>query len=86
MKSIIEGLGRLFLKLKLKLVGRDDKKDDREVILKSLKEAEKEWKTKEEYFNHATDPDLVDFAIYDIEASRRKYSYLLKKLKKEKNV
>lgn len=39
---------------------------------------------KENYFNHATDPDLVDFAIYDIEASRRKYAYLLK-LAKEKD-
>lgn len=60
--------------------------DEKEAILSSLKQAEVEWKAKEEYFNHATDPDLVDFAIYDIEASRRKYSYLLKKLKKEHNV
>ena len=38
----------------------------------------------ENYFNFATDPDLVDFAIYEIEASKRKYAYLLK-LAKDKN-
>ncbi len=55
-------------------------------MLNSVKEAHREWLAKEEYFNHATDPDLVDFAIYDIEASRRKYTYLLKKVKEEKNM
>ncbi len=52
-------------------------------MLNSVKEAHREWLAKEEYFNHATDPDLVDFAIYDIEASRRKYTYLLKKSKRK---
>ena len=57
-------------------------KDDE--MLESIQRAQKEWMDKENYFNFATDPDLVDFAIYDIEASKRKYAYLLK-LAKEKN-
>jgi len=61
-------------------------KSEEEKILESLKEAQREMKSKEEYFDFARDPDLVDFAIYDMEASKKKYSYLLKKLKKENNV
>lgn len=53
-------------------------------MLESIHKAQKEWLEKENYFNFATDPDLVDFAIYEIEASKRKYAYLLK-LAKEKN-
>ncbi|NLY45693.1 MAG: DUF2508 family protein [Tissierella sp.] len=53
-------------------------------MLESIYKAQKEWLDKENYFNFATDPDLVDFAIYEIEASKRKYAYLLK-LAKEKN-
>lgn len=54
-----------------------------EEILKSIQSAQKEWLDKENYFNYTTDPDLVDFAIYDIEASKRKYAYLLKLAKEE---
>ena len=34
---------------------------------------------RENFFNNVNDPDLVDYAIYDVEAARRKYQYLLKK-------
>ena len=53
-------------------------------MLENIHRAQKEWLDKENYFNFATDPDLVDFAIYEIEASKRKYAYLLK-LAKDKN-
>lgn len=62
------------------------KKSEEEEIIDSLKRAQEEMKAKEKYFDHATDPDLVDFAIYDMEASKRKYSYLLKKIKSENNM
>ncbi len=62
------------------------KKSHREEVIDSLKRAQEEMKAKEKYFDHATDPDLVDFAIYDMEASKRKYSYLLKKIKNENNM
>lgn len=54
-----------------------------DAILESIQKAQREWLDKENYFNSATDPDLVDFAIYDIEASKRKYAYLLKLAKEE---
>lgn len=61
------------------------KKKEEEEKLKILMDAHKEWKSKEEYFNYVVDFDLVDYAIYDAEASRLKYIYLLKKIKEEKN-
>lgn len=76
----------LLQKFKQVLCGKKEKKSEEEKIIRSAKEAHKEWLAKEEYFNNATDPDLVDFAIYDIEASKKKYLYLLKKVKKERNM
>lgn len=59
---------------------------EEEVIIRSIREAQEEMESKEKYFNHATDPDLVDYAIYDIETSKKKYNYLLKMLKKGNNM
>jgi len=41
-------------------------------------EAREEWQTALNYFENVSDPELVDFAIYRVEAARRKYMYLLK--------
>lgn len=76
----------LFQNLKEIISGNFKEQSQEEKMVKSVREAHREWLAKEEYFNHATDPDLVDFAIYDIEASKRKYVYLLKKAKEEKNM
>lgn len=35
------------------------------------------------YFNNVADPDLVDHAIYMMEAAQRRYSYLLKQARGE---
>lgn len=60
---------------------KDDKEKDRDELLKTISLAHSEWKDKENFFEAVTDPDLIDYAIYEIEASRRKYIYLLKKMK-----
>lgn len=52
-----------------------------EVMIKALQEAKESWQTARSYFDHATDPDLIDHAIYSIEAAERKYMYLLKQAK-----
>jgi hypothetical protein len=57
-------------------------KTEEERILESLKEAHREWKDKEEYFQSVKEPELIDHAIYELEASKIKYMYLLKKMKK----
>ena len=58
-------------------------KTEREKILESLREAKREWKDKEEYFQSVTEADLVDHAIYELKASKIKYIYLLKKIKEK---
>jgi KaiC/GvpD/RAD55 family RecA-like ATPase len=63
----------------------EEKKEERKKI-QLIQDARNEWKEKEEYFRFVSDSDLVDFAIYDIEASKRKYRYLLKNFKKEEKV
>lgn len=74
-KRIIKYANMLAEKLKNK------EKTEKEKILESLKEAQEEWKDKEKYFQSVTEADLVDHAIYELEASKIKYIYLLKKIK-----
>ncbi len=38
----------------------------------------KRWHDAISYFESVKDPDLIDFAIYDMEAARRRYIFLLK--------
>lgn len=46
-----------------------------------LFEAREEWNNARKYFNSVSDPDLIDHAIYLLEAAESKYTYLLKKKK-----
>ena len=74
-KRIIKYASILAEKLKTK------EKTEKEIILENLKEAREEWRDKERYFQSVTEADLVDHAIYELEASRIKYIYLLKKIR-----
>lgn len=42
-----------------------------------------EWKDAQRYFESVKEPELIDFAIYDMEAARRKYIFLLKQAKQK---
>ncbi len=44
-----------------------------------VRRAYSEWQAAENYFDNVDDPDLIDFAIYDMEAAKKKYSYMLRK-------
>lgn len=48
-----------------------------------VKRAYADWQAAENYFENVADPDLVDFAIYDMEAAKKKYVYMLKKARAE---
>ncbi len=43
--------------------------------------AKQEWLNAQSYFNHATEPELVDHAILSLQAAERKYMYWLKRMK-----
>lgn len=48
-----------------------------------IDEAKLEWQRAMMYLDSVTDPDLVDHAIYSMEAAEKKYIYLLKQAKKD---
>ncbi|MGB9840984.1 YaaL family protein [Thermovenabulum sp.] len=52
-------------------------------LLEELRKAKNEWMAAERYFESVSDPDLVEYAVYNIETAKRKYFYLLKKAKEE---
>ncbi len=45
----------------------------------SVEHAREEWLGSRAYFDTVSDPDLVDHAIYMMEAAEKRYIYLLKK-------
>ena len=48
-------------------------------VLKAMEQ----WQEAQRYFESVSDTDLVDYAIYEAEAARRKYMLLLKRYAKE---
>lgn len=45
--------------------------------------AMEQWQEASRYFESVSDTDLVDYAIYEAEAARRKYMLLLKRYAQE---
>lgn len=43
--------------------------------------AHREWQAAQQYFQMVSDPELVDHAIYNLEAAQRKYVYLFRRLR-----
>lgn len=48
-------------------------------MIQAVDMARREWVSSKQYFESVSDPDLVDHAIYVMEAAQKKYVYLLKK-------
>jgi hypothetical protein len=48
-----------------------------------IEQARQEWLHAKSYFDNVVDPDLVDYAVYSVEAAERKYMYLLKKARSQ---
>jgi len=53
-------------------------------FLGMVKQAHREWQIALKNFDYLTDPDMIDYAIYNIEAAEKKYICLLKTARKEK--
>lgn len=47
----------------------------------NIENAKKEWEDAKNIFENVSQPDLVDYAIYKVEAAEQKYIYLLKQYK-----
>ena len=66
------------------LKGSEDR-DESEELVKTIFRARQEILDAENYFDNVTAPELVDHAIYRMEAARSQYAYLLK-LAKDKGL
>ena len=58
-----------------------NKGKEKDELLENIRLAHKQWEDKVNFFESVTDPDLIDYAIFEMEASKLKYIYLLKKYK-----
>jgi hypothetical protein len=52
-------------------------------ILEQMGEAKREWRDAQRYYNSVYDSDLVDHAVYMMQAAEKKYVYLLKLARRE---
>lgn len=57
------------------------KKESSKDEITIIENAKKEWEDAKNIFENVTQPDLVDYAIYKVEAAEQKYVYLLKQFK-----
>ncbi len=56
----------------------EDSVDD---IYSSIETARKEWEDAKNIFENVTNPDLIDYAIHKVDATEKRYTYLLKQIK-----
>ncbi|NLG87293.1 MAG: YaaL family protein [Firmicutes bacterium] len=52
-------------------------------LINEIEEAHLEWQRARRFFESVTDPDLIDYAIYNLQAAERRYAYLLKLVRQE---
>ena len=71
------GKGKGGIMSRLKLIARPASRNgnDEEDVFSELQM----WTASQNYFEQAQDPELVEFAIYDMEAAKRRYMFLLKR-------
>ncbi|GAA3646404.1 DUF2508 family protein [Asaccharospora irregularis] len=60
-----------------------NKNKEKQKIIGEIKKAQLDIKTAENFFQIVTDPELVDVAIYELEAKKSKYQYLIKVAKQK---
>lgn len=83
------GEGHRYLKSYISRIGTsvniNEREQAKEYALTTLVEkARKEWEEAQALFNEVKEPDLIDHAIFAMEATERKYMFLLSEAKKER--
>lgn len=64
---------------------KDAKEEALDEFFMSLHKAQQEMYDAENFFDNVIDPELIEHAIYKMEAAKTKYTYLLKQAK-ENNI
>ena len=62
-----------------------NKDKEKEKIINDIKEAQADIKIAENFFQYVSDPELIDVAIYELEAKKSRYYYLIR-IAKEKGI
>lgn len=65
------------------LLGLREKKGEQGKT-EDIRRAMEQWQEAERYFKSVSDTDLVDYAVFEMEAARRKYMLLLKRYAEER--
>ena len=63
---------------------KNSEETDIDKMRDALNQAKHEWEFAQSYFDSVSDPDLVEFAIYNQRAAEQKYAYLIKQAKELK--
>lgn len=48
-------------------------------LVEQIDKAKKEWDTAQHQLEQMSEPELIDYAVYRLQAAERRYMYLLKK-------
>jgi len=78
--SIIYNISNLLKRVKPDMENNDFEYEEE---MKNLKQAHKEWTQAEIYFESVKDDELIDHAIYNLEAAKKKYFYLLNRVREK---
>lgn len=76
LSSVLQGLGT---REPVKAQGQSGQADQR--LSAQVDAAHREWQAAQQYFQMVSEPELVDHAIYTLEAAQRKYVYLFRRLR-----
>jgi hypothetical protein len=60
------------------------KDSEENYLLRLLEEAKQDWSVSRSHFNDMTEEEMIDHAIYTMDAAEQRFSYLLKKAKEER--
>ncbi|WP_326910944.1 DUF2508 family protein [Sedimentibacter sp. MB31-C6] len=59
------------------------KEEPKDNIYINIEKARKEWEEAKNIFENVSEPELVDYAIYNVVAAEKKFTYLLKQIKND---
>jgi len=81
-EAMLEGINHMVSGLYNKIQDlQGTEKDEDEEFVEIIRKARLEWESAEKTFHNVSDPDLIDYAIYNVEAAKAKYTYLIKRAK-----
>lgn len=52
-------------------------------LVEAISRAKQDWEAAKMLFREVTEPELIDFAIYQMEAAERRYMHLLRRAREE---